>query len=196
MTNNVENVGTYDDMKAQIASGQFEILLLPKSSNIGIINAQKALENLSIIVARAKHALQAGHYIEFISLKIQYIEFYLKIFWVTKNPAGAILDQDSRKLFGAIINECESFGFDKKIIADIKDFNETRIKAIHKYLMGGTDEQELQVVSLKHSKLGNAVYEHVINECGVVLNNATDIPEDVGTIFIAIPKLLKSPISD
>lgn len=188
MTDNVESVGTYDDMKDQVNDKKLEILLLPKSQNIGIINAQKALENLSIIVDRAKNAFQNEHYIEFISLKIQYIEFYLKIFWVTKNPNNAVLNQNDRNFFGTIINECENFGFDINIISDIKDFNETRIKAIHKYLMGGTDEQELKSVSIKHSKLGNSVYQHVIDNCGVVLNNPTEIPQDIGTIFIARPK--------
>lgn len=189
MTNNVENVGTYDDMQRQINNGQFEILLLPKSRNIGIINAQKALENLSIIVDRAKGALKNEYYIEFISLKIQYIEFYLKIFWVTKNPSNSVLDQNDRKFFGTIINECEVFGFDSNIISDIKDFNDKRIKAIHKYLMGGTDEEELKIISLKHSKLGNAVYEYVINECGEKISDTSNIPQDVGTIFVARPKL-------
>jgi len=189
MINKVESVGTYDDMKAQITGGNLEILLLPKSQNIGIINAQKAIENLSIVVDRAKNALQNENYIEFISLKIQYIEFYLKIFWVTKNPNNAILNHEDRKFFGTIINDCKDFGFDSSIIFDIKDFNDTRIKAIHKYLMGGTDEQELKAISLKYSKLGNLVYQHVIDECGVILNNPTEIPQDVGTIFIARPKV-------
>ncbi len=188
MTNNVENIGTYDDMQRQIDNEQYEILLLPKSRNIGIINAQKALENLSIIVERAKSALENEYYIEFISLKIQYIEFYLKIFWVTKNPANLILEQNDRKFFGTIINECEGFGFDNRIISNIKDFNDTRIKAIHKYLMGGTDENELKTISLKHSKLGNVVYEYVINKCGEIINDNSNIPQDVGTIFVARPK--------
>lgn len=195
MINNIENVGTYDDMQKQINDGQYEILLLPKSRNIGIINAQKALENLSIIVERAKSALKNEYYFEFISLKIQFIEFYLKIFWVTKNPTDSVLDQNDRKFFGKIINDCEGFGFDSNIISSIKNFNETRIKAIHKYLMGGTDEQELKEISLKHSKLGNSVYEYVINECGEIIDDTSNIPKDFGTIFVARQKRFNQPYS-
>ncbi|MHA8100881.1 hypothetical protein PQG46_03495 [Aquirufa nivalisilvae] len=187
MTSNVENVGAYDDMQKQIINENLEILLLPKSQNIGIINAQKAIENLSKIVDRAKIALKNEFYIEFISLKIQYIEFYLKIFWVTKNPTNSVIDQNDKKFFGTIIKDCEDLGFDSNIIANIKDFNETRSRAIHKYIMGGTDEQELKTISLKHSKLGNTVYEYVINECGEKIEDLSNIPQDVGTIFAARP---------
>ncbi len=189
MVDKLENVGSYGDMLSQINIEQFEILLLPKSGNIGIINAQKAIANLSILVDRAKSALENEYFIEFISLKIQYIEFFLKIFWVTKNPSNAVLDENDRKYFGTIIYDCEVFGFDKNIISNIKDFNDSRIKAIHKYLMGGTTEEELKIISLTHSKLGNEIYEYVIKECGEIINDFSSIPQDVGTIFVARPKL-------
>ena len=184
----VEHVGTYEDVQHQLVTDAHQFIILPNAKNIGIIDANKSMENLSIIVERAKSALKQGFYIEFISLKIQYLEFYLKIYWVSKNPKNKVLDESVQKFFGSLINECESFGFDIDLIDKIKDFNSSRVKAIHKFLMGGTTENELKIVSDKYSKLGNELYEYVISECGEFVDDVTKLPQDVGTIIISRPR--------
>ena len=71
MENKIEDIGTYDDVQKKLMSDNHEFIILPNAKDIGIIDANKALENLSIVVERAKKALESQFYIEFISLKIQ-----------------------------------------------------------------------------------------------------------------------------
>lgn len=189
MENKTEEIGSYENVQRNIIDDEHEFCILPNIKNIGIINSQKAIENISIIVERAKSALENNFYIEFISLKIQYLEFYLKIYWVSKNPNNEILDENSRKFFGTLINECKSYGFETVLIDKINDFNTERVKGIHKYLMGGITESELELVCKKYSKLGNELYNYVIQECGVFIENVTKIPMDEGTMIISRPKI-------
>lgn len=188
MGNKTENIGTYNDVQNKLINDNHEFVILPNAKNIGIVDANKALENLSIIVERAKKAFENQFYIEFISLKIQYLEFYLKIYWVIKNPDNKVLDENTQKFFGTLINECETFGFEPALLNKIKDFNSTRVKAIHKFMMGATSEAELKIVCEKYLKLGNELYNYVVDECGQFIEDVTKLPLDIGTMIISQPK--------
>ena len=102
----VEDIGSYGNMQKQLQNDNHAFLFLPRTDEIGIIDSNQALENLSIIVERAKEALDNGFPIEFISLKIQYVEFFLRIYWVKRNPNGLKFTPSTRKFFGTLINEC------------------------------------------------------------------------------------------
>jgi len=183
-----ENIGTYKDVQRTILSEGHEFIILPNAKNIGILDFKKSLENLSIIVERAKSALANNFFIEFISLKIQYLEYFLKIYWVSKNPDNKILDENNRKFFGTLIKECRDYGFDPELIDKIDNFNSERVKSIHKFLMGGTTESELKLVCEKNSKLGNELYNYVLDECGVFIEDVEKLPTEVGSMVISRPK--------
>lgn len=188
MENKFDDIGTYENVQNKLISDNHEFIILPNAKNIGIIDVNKSIENLSIIVERAKKAFENQFYIEFISLKIQYLEYYLKIYWVTKNPDNKILDETTIKHFGTLINECEIYGFEPVLINKIKDFNSARVKAIHKFLMGATSEAELRIVCEKYLKLGTELYKYVIDECGQFIEDVTKLPQDIGTMIISRPK--------
>lgn len=187
MNKKIEDIGNYQNMQNQIIQEKHEVILLPNAKKIGVIDFQKSLENLSIIVDRAKSALNNNYFIEFISLKIQYLEYFLKIYWVSKNPDNKILDENSKKFFGTLISECKSYSFDSELIDKIDDFNKQRVLAIHKFLMGGTTESELESVCKKYSKLGNELYNYVLDQCGEIVTDLDKIPSDVGSMIITRP---------
>lgn len=180
---NVEHIGSDDAVRVQLKKDGHSFVILPKADEIGIIDPIKSLDNLSIIVERAKNAFNNEYYIEFISLKIQYLEFFLRIYWVRKNPNGSVLTPETRKLFGTLINECKNYGFKQTLIDKLNDFNSGRIKAIHKYLMGGTSEEELGNVSKKYEKLGNEIQEYVLSEVGTLIHTPEDIPTDENSMI-------------
>jgi hypothetical protein len=188
MNDKIEDIGTFENVQRAIKNDEHEFCILPNAKNIGIINFQKSIENMSIIVERAKLALENKSFTEFISLKIQFLEYYLKIYWVSKNPNNEILDENNRKFFGTLINECKNFGFDSSLIDKIEDFNNQRVKVIHKFLMGGISESEMEEVCNKYKNLGNELYQYVINDCGVFIEDIDSIPKDVGTMIITRPK--------
>jgi hypothetical protein len=112
MDGKIENILSYEDMKRTITNDNYEFIILPNLKDIGVIDFHKSSENLSIIIQKAKLALEQEFFIEFISLKIQYLEYYLKIYWVTKNPNNKVFDENSRKQFGTLIQECKDYGFE------------------------------------------------------------------------------------
>jgi len=188
MKKKVENIGSYKNVQNTIINESQEFIILPNGKNIGIIDFDKSLENLSIIVDRAKSALANKFFIEFISLKIQYLEYFLKIYWVSKNPKNEILDENNHKFFGTLINECKEYGFDSELIEKINRFNTERVKAIHKFLMGGINESELEIVCTENSKLGNELYNYVLDECGEFIDDIERIPKEVGSMILSRPK--------
>lgn len=188
MSERIEDIGSYENVQRTIINDEHEFCILPNAKNIGIIDFQKSMENMSIIVDRAKLAFENKFFTEFISLKIQFLEYYLKIYWVSKNPKNEILDENSRKFFGTLISECKNYGFDSTLIDKIEDFNNQRVQVIHKFLMGGISESEMGEVCNKYSKLGNELYQYVIKECGIFIEDTNSIPADVGTMIITRPK--------
>jgi hypothetical protein len=184
MDGNIEEIGSYENMKRTITNDNHEFIILPNAKDIGVIDFHKSLENLSIIVQKGKSALEQEFFIEFISLKIQYLEYYLKIYWVTKNPNNEVLDENSRKFFGTLIQECKDYGFEPTLIEKISAFNKERVKSIHKFLMGGIIESELKSFCTSNLKLGNELYNYVLDECGVFIDDGQNIPEDVGSTLI------------
>jgi hypothetical protein len=184
----IEDVGTYKDAQETILHDNHEIILLPNGKDIGMVNFERALENQSIIIERAKSARANGFYLEFISLKIQYLEFYLKIYWVSKHPNSKVLNENSKIFFGRLVDECLEYGFDPVLSKTLFQFNKERKKAIHQFMMGATGEEELAMVCEKYAKLGNEVYNYVIDECGVLLADVSQIPTDVGSMVITRPK--------
>jgi hypothetical protein len=184
MSEKIEHIGSYENMKKTILNDNHEFINLPNAKKIGVLDFYKSLENLSIIIQKAKSALEQDFFIEFISLKIQFLEFYLKIYWVSKNPNNEILDENSRKFFGTLIQECKDYGFEISLIEKISAFNKERVKSIHKFLMGGITESELKSFCIKNSKLGNELYNYVLDECGEFIDDVENIPEDVGSMII------------
>jgi hypothetical protein len=50
--------------------------------------------------------------------------------------------------------------------------------------MGGISESELKSICVANSKLGNELYNYVLDECGEFIDDVKNIPEDVGSNII------------
>ena len=137
----------------------------PNLFNLGVKNLDIFIENLNEGVIISQQAFEQGFYIETISLRLQHIELYLRMYVVVKNKKGKIIDSETdKRTFGNFINECDILGFDKALITEMKDFNEYRIKAIHKYLLGEIRHQDLKEVCLRTKGLDAKIREYVFNE--------------------------------
>ena len=134
---------------------------------LGVVDIEKAVQNFEEGPARAMHAMKNGCYMEVISLRLQHAEFWLRMFWVAKNGSGKIFDPKDRRMFGGIIKDCAKLGFRQDLVDRLKRFNEGRIDAIHKYLLGATDYGELQKVCDDSTGLDGEVGEYVRREVGL-----------------------------
>jgi hypothetical protein len=58
MNDKIEDIGSYENVKKTIENDNHEFIILPNAQNIGIIDFNKSLENLSIIIQKGKSALE------------------------------------------------------------------------------------------------------------------------------------------
>jgi hypothetical protein len=139
----------------------------PNMLTMGVTDVRRAFENFKEGPARTRHALENGCYLEVISLRLQHSEFWLRMFWVNKNKDRKIFDPDDKRTFGKIIQDCYDLGFRSDLIDRLRQFNQHRINAIHKYLLGFTDYDELQQVCETSKGLDGEVGEYVRNVIGI-----------------------------
>jgi len=144
--------------------------LLPNAFTIGITNLEKSLKNAEESNVKMKEALEKEFYLEVISLGLQKIDFWLRMFWVAKNKKGKIFSREDKKTFGMILFDCKKMGFDEGLFTEFKEFNDTRINGIHKYLLGETDYDSLKEVGTKVGGLIKKVSEYIGNKIGIPLN--------------------------
>ena len=148
-------------------SGSFKSA--PNLKTMGIIDINQAFENYKEGIERSRHALENGCYLEVISLRLQHIEFWLRMFWVARNKKGKIFDINDKRTFGVIINDCANLEFRSDLIIRLKELNEHRINAIHKYLLGATDYNQLRKVCEENTGLDREVAEYIRDEIGIVI---------------------------
>jgi len=140
---------------------------LPNMYSLGVVDVERAFYNFKEGPERAKNALSNKCYLEVISLRLQHAEFWLRMFWVAKNKKGKIYEPEDKRTFGVIINDCKQLGFKTDLIQRLLEFNEHRINAIHKYLLGATEYGELRDVCEKSYGLDGEVGEYVRGEIGL-----------------------------
>src|SRR3972149_1552452 len=142
----------------------------PNLKTMGVVDVDQAFENYKEGAERSKHAFENGCYLEVISLRLQHIEFWLRMFWVARNKKGKIFDPNDKRTFGVIISDCANLGFRPDLVVQMKEFNEHRKNAIHKYLLGATNYDELKKVCEANTGLDREVWEYVQNEVGLVIS--------------------------
>ncbi len=125
----------------------------PNLKALGVADVDRAFKNLREGPERNKRALENGCYLEVISLRLQHIELWLRMFWVARNKKGKILDPNDKRTFGVVVNDCAVLGFRPDLVVRMKEFNEHRINALHKYLLGATDYVELKEVCEENTGL-------------------------------------------
>ncbi len=161
-----------EEMRELIAlSNPGEVISLPSFDSIGLLNFDKAFKNLNEIMERADRAETLGFFVEAISLQLQHTEFWLRMFWVAKNPKGRIFAPGDKSTFGQVVEKCAKLNFEPGLTEELRRFNQHRTDAIHKLLLGGTDYDELGEVCQKYRDLPRQVGQHVRGLVGIPLKH-------------------------
>jgi hypothetical protein len=157
-----------DELTQLSPAGTFKSL--PNVLTIGVKNVDGFFANLIEGAEISQKAFENGSYIETISLRLQHIELYLRMYVVFKNKKGKILDAETdKRTFGNYVNDCEQLGFDSSLILELKDFNNYRVKAIHKYILGEIRYSDLKDVCVQTHGLDARIRQYVIDEVGTVI---------------------------
>jgi len=163
-----EDALTHEEMLELISlkpDGTF--LHLPNAFTLGISDLDKQVRNLKERPGRIYRALSNGCFIEVIALRVQYIEIWLRIYWVIKNEQHQIFSPGDKKTFGHVINDCAKCGFRHDLIDRLKQFNKERVNAVHKYFLGDTDYAALEQVCKQTAGLDREIVKYVVAEIGV-----------------------------
>lgn len=120
------------------------------------------LKNINTIGDRIKHAINAGCLLEVISLRLQIIDYWLRVYFVNK----AKLAKKRGKEFGLLLGQCKNLGFDQGLYEKLLIFNKHRINAIHGFVVGKILYEKLNAVVTESKPLTVDVIIYVLENCG------------------------------
>lgn len=151
--------------------------------------------NLTEIIERIKYAVSCKFYIEAISLELQYIDYWLRIYYINKNKSTNL----RKKEFGKLLKQCQEVGLDETLYKELSEYNNIRVKAIHGFMIGSIKYNELEKFFEKSTKfLAPKVEKYVLENCGEYITNTEgnyqkgDIALNVKSRITSIDEYLNS----
>lgn len=127
-------------------------------------NVEQSMANMSELEGRIVHARRAGCLIEVVSLRLQYLDGYLRKYF-NNTPNGGRRERE----FGKLLKQCVQLGLEKSIYDRIVSFNKARVNAIHGYLTGAMVYTDLSVVLEASDGISEVLAEFVLLNCGEVV---------------------------
>ena len=128
------------------------------------------LKNRDELQTRLFHAMKSHCYIEVISINLQVIDYWLRIYFLNKNS-----EKKREREFGRVMDQCKELGLDKVIYDDLKTFNKIRIDSIHGYVIGKVNYTSLFDTAYSSMALMARVAIFVLENCGNLVTNVTDL---------------------
>jgi hypothetical protein len=147
---------------------------------------EQAMANLGELAARVQHARSVGCLIEVVSLRMQYLDIWLRVFYENR-PHEAPRQRE----FGRLLRQCFDVGLEKDIYDQILKFNDDRVRAIHGYLVGRIGYNELDAVVAESDGLSERLAVFVLENAGEVVTPAFETQwHNRGDIVRHIPRSL------
>jgi len=141
---------------------------------------QQHLLNFDELSSRINHAINSGCVIETISLRLQVMDFWMRVFFSNRAPAS----QTREREFGRLLKQCFDLGMPDVLYARLKAFNKQRIEAIHGYVIGCTSYDALEPVAIDSDRLLRDVVIFVVSNSGVAVRNRDDVCVSPGAMVI------------
>lgn len=122
---------------------------------------ERSMANMEDLSKRITHAKNQNCLIEVISLRIQYMDVWLRVFF-----ENVPHEETRQQEFGRLLKQCFKLGLEKSLYDQIHKFNKNRVKAIHGYLIGLTSYDELEDVINESDGLSEKLAEFVVTNSG------------------------------
>src|SRR5687767_1500150 len=162
-----DDLKLYADVERHSA-GTFKVF---HAEGIGVEDKIKQhFANFEELAHRIKTAEAAGCLIEVISLRLQVIDYWLRIYFV-HHAAG----EHRRKKFGALLKQCKALGLADAFYRKLLEFNAFRIKAVHGFVVGATGYSELAAAAQASRNLLIETVEFVVRNSGEPVSNRNDL---------------------
>ncbi|WP_422419180.1 hypothetical protein [Pseudomonas sp. GZD-222] len=147
---------------------------------------EQSMSNMDTVASKIQHARSANCLIEVISLRLQFIDVWLRIYFSNTEQT-----EKREREFGRLLKQCFKAGLDKDLYDLILQFNKHRVDAIHGYLIGVTSYEVLSRVIDESDGLAERLAEFVLLNCGEFVdhNFAISLPRRGDAIY-HIPGML------
>lgn len=146
-------------------------------------------QNIRDIGKRIGRAKRAGCHIETISLRLQIMDFWLRIFLVNKAATG----QKRRWAFGELLERCKELGLDDDLYGKIMSFDSKRTEALEGFLAGRVKYDDLSSIDRISETTAIEVTRYVLMNCGKVIDGTSPKPKlsEKGDLIINVPGFLE-----
>lgn len=138
------------------------------------------LSNLHNIGQRIEAAIKSGFLIEALSLRLQVIDFWLRIYYRNQRK----VDEKRQREFGRLLDQCKDLGLDKDLVRELKEFNSHRVDAIHGFIIGKTTYEVLLPVVNESKSLSSKCIAWVLENCGEVIHSIEGRSFEVGDMIL------------
>lgn len=148
---------------------------LPNIIKAGVKDLTLFIENFSIINEQIQNALDKGFYIEAVSLELELLDFWCKMYIVQNN--GSFGENDS---FGVIIKNPAMKNITSSLAVELNNFNNERIKAVHKYVYGSCSYKDVGVTAKMFVSLPIKLRDFVVDEARKSGATSPELPRPSG----------------
>lgn len=131
---------------------------------------EQSIANREELARRIQHARQSNCLIEVISLRMQYMDVWLRVYY-ENTPHTKPRERE----FGRLLKQCLDQGLPKQLYDRLHKFNKDRVKAIHGYLVGLIAYSRLESVVRQSDGLSEDLTEFVL------LNSGEEVTEAFAT---------------
>ncbi|MEX5546108.1 hypothetical protein Q1J68_10875 [Pseudomonas pergaminensis] len=150
------------------------------------VDIQQALKNKDELQARIAHARNSNCFIEVISLRLQHLEMWLRIYYNNSRH-----NEPRQQEFGRLIKQCFKIGLNKNIYDRLSTFNKDRRISIHGYLMGQMKYNDFYKTIEDSDTLSQDLIEFVILNAGeVVTEEHRTSHNNVGDLIFFVDRVL------
>jgi len=128
---------------------------------------EQSMRNWDELSRRIQRARAANCLIEVVSLRMQYMDVWLRIFFENTPHTDK-----RRREFGRLLEQCFKLGLKKRIYDQIITFNRHRIAAIHGYMVGKTNYDVIGHAVQDSDGLAEALCEFVLVSSGEIVDES------------------------
>ncbi len=148
---------------------------------------QAHMANLAEVRQRILLAIRAGCFIEVISLRLQLMDYWLRIYFVE----NALPDSKRDREFGRLLEQCSQLGLEPGLVSRLREFNKSRIAAIHGFVVGHVRYPALEATARASQSLSRDLIAFVLQTTGQVVTTLEGYP-NVGDMILNVPAALQN----
>jgi hypothetical protein len=145
-------------------------------------NINQHMQNIRELKIRINHANSVNCFIEVISIRLQIIDYWLRLFYSSKAKSAEKRERE----FGRFLKQSFDLGLDKNLYDKLLKFNMHRINAIHGYVIGTISYETINKVALESNKLLKESVEFVVLNSGKIVTSRDQLAANPGALTLPV----------